>query len=143
MLYEDELTLVIPADHPLREFKKVSMRQAAELPMLLLGEEFQIRQIWQAQLASLGRRPQVQAELNNMAGILDSLPHTRWRRCCRALAKSPRQQGPAVETPERAPGTAEGRPGVSRCAAPAGLDGIVAHLAGRSETREHHRWMAG
>ncbi|MCX2543949.1 LysR family transcriptional regulator [Pseudomonas sp. COW5] len=77
MLYEDELTLVIPADHPLHEFKKVSMSQAAELPMLLLGEEFQIRQIWQAQLASLGRRPQVQAELNNMVGILDSLPHTR------------------------------------------------------------------
>ncbi|MCU0116681.1 LysR family transcriptional regulator [Pseudomonas sp. B2M1-30] len=77
MLYEDELTLVIPADHPLREFKKVSMSQAAELPMLLLGEEFQIRQIWQAQLANLGRRPQVQAELNNMVGILDSLPHTR------------------------------------------------------------------
>ena len=77
MLYEDELTLVIPADHPLREFKKVSIRQAAELPMLLLGEEFQIRQIWQAQLTSLGRRPQVQAELNNMVGILDSLPHTK------------------------------------------------------------------
>ena len=77
MLYEDELTLVIPADHPLREFKKVSMSQAAELPMLLLGEEFQVRQIWQTQLAALGRRPQVQAELNNMAGILDSLPHTR------------------------------------------------------------------
>ncbi|MBP5149684.1 LysR family transcriptional regulator substrate-binding protein, partial [Pseudomonas protegens] len=76
-LYEDELTLVIPEQHPLREFKKVSMSQAAELPMLLLGEEFQIRQIWQAQLANLGRRPQVQAELNNMAGILDSLPHTR------------------------------------------------------------------
>ena len=77
LLYEDELTLVIPADHPLSEFKKVSMRQAAELPMLLLGEEFQIRQIWQAQLTSLGRRPQVQAELNTMLGILDSLPHTR------------------------------------------------------------------
>ncbi|MBT9264801.1 LysR family transcriptional regulator [Pseudomonas sp. MG-9] len=77
ILYEDELTLVIPADHPLREFKKVSISQAAELPMLLLGEEFQIRQIWQAQLTSLGRRPQVQAELNNMLGILDSLPHTK------------------------------------------------------------------
>jgi len=77
LLYEDKLTLVIPADHPLREFKKVSIRQAAELPMLLLGEEFQIRQIWQAQLTSLGRRPQVQAELNNMLGILDSLPHTK------------------------------------------------------------------
>jgi LysR family cyn operon transcriptional activator len=77
MLYEDELTLVIPEDHPLREFKKVSMAQAAELPMLLLGEEFQVRQIWQTQLASLGRRPHVQAELNNMAGILDSMPHTR------------------------------------------------------------------
>lgn len=35
-----------------------------------------MRQIWQAQLASQGRRPQVQAEMNNMAGILDSLSHT-------------------------------------------------------------------
>ncbi|MNE12836.1 HTH-type transcriptional regulator CynR [compost metagenome] len=76
LLYEDELQLVIPAQHPLREFKKVSMSQAAELPMLLLGEEFQVRQIWQAQLANLGRRPQVQAEMNSMAGILDSLPHS-------------------------------------------------------------------
>ena len=45
--------------------------------MLLLGEEFQVRQIWKNQLASLGRRPQVQAELNTMAGILESLPHTK------------------------------------------------------------------
>ncbi|CAI8764664.1 MULTISPECIES: LysR family transcriptional regulator [Pseudomonas] len=76
LLYEDELQLVIPNTHPLREFKKVSMKQAAELPMLLLGEEFQVRQIWQSQLANLGRRPQVQAEMNNMGGILDSLAHT-------------------------------------------------------------------
>src|SRR5450830_1008844 len=77
LLYEDELKVVIPEDHPLREFKKVSLTQAAELPMLLLGEEFQIRQIWQGQLSNLGRRPQVQAELNTMVGILDSLPHTK------------------------------------------------------------------
>ena len=75
-LYEDELQLVIAAQHPLREFKKVSLAQAAELPMLLLGEEFRIRQIWQEQLAALGRRPQVQAELNQMGGILDSLVHS-------------------------------------------------------------------
>jgi DNA-binding transcriptional LysR family regulator len=55
LLYEDELQLVIPDTHPLKDFKKVSIRQAAELPMLMLGEEFQIRQIWQAQLASQGR----------------------------------------------------------------------------------------
>ncbi|WP_426119249.1 LysR family transcriptional regulator [Pseudomonas sp. DSP3-2-2] len=77
LLYEDELKLVIPANHPLREFKKVSLAQAAELPMLLLGEEFQVRQIWQTQLANLGRRAHVQAELNNMTGILDSLAHTK------------------------------------------------------------------
>lgn len=76
LLYEDELQVVIPHTHPLREFKKVSLKQAAELPMILLGEEFQVRQIWQGQLANLGRRPQVQAEMNNMGGILDSLPHT-------------------------------------------------------------------
>ena len=77
LLYEDELKLVIPANHPLREFKKVSMSQAAELPMLLLGEEFQVRQIWQTQLSNLGRRAHVQAELNNQAGILDSLAHMK------------------------------------------------------------------
>ncbi|WP_374441780.1 LysR family transcriptional regulator [Pseudomonas panipatensis] len=77
-LYPDELQLVIPADHPLREFKKVSLAQAAELPMLLLGEEFRARQIWQEQLAAIGRRPRVQAELNHMTGILDSLPHSRF-----------------------------------------------------------------
>lgn len=76
LLYEDELQLVMPASHPLREFKKVSLNQAADLPMLLLGEEFQVRQLWQAQLANLGRRPHVQAELNSMAVILDSLEHT-------------------------------------------------------------------
>lgn len=76
LLYEDELQLVIPTGHPLREFKKVSVSQAAELPMLLLGEEYQVRQVWQAQLAILGRRPRVQAELNSMAGILDSLLNT-------------------------------------------------------------------
>ncbi|MDB6048688.1 MAG: LysR family transcriptional regulator [Pseudomonas sp.] len=76
LLYEDELQLVIPAAHPLREFKKVSVSQAAELPMLLLGEEYQVRQIWQAQLANLGRRPHVQGELNSMTGILDSLLNT-------------------------------------------------------------------
>lgn len=77
-LYPDELQLVIPEDHPLREFKKVSLAQAAELPMLLLGEEFRARQIWQEQLAAIGRRPRVQAELNHMSGILDSLPHSRF-----------------------------------------------------------------
>lgn len=76
LLYEDELQLVIPAAHPLREFKKVSVSQAAELPMLLLSEEYQVRQLWQAQLAILGRRPHVQAELNSMTGILDSLINT-------------------------------------------------------------------
>lgn len=76
-LYEDELQLVVSEDHPLREFKKVSLHQAAEQPMLLLGEEFRARQIWQEQLAAIGRRPQIQAELNHMLGILDSLPNTQ------------------------------------------------------------------
>ncbi len=76
LLYEDELQVVIPTEHPLRAFKRVSLVQAADLQMLLLGEEFQLRQIWQGQLANLGRRPQVQAELNTMAAILDSLPGT-------------------------------------------------------------------
>lgn len=73
-LFEDELKLVMGPTHALREFKKVSLVQAVEQPMLLLGEEFRIRQIWQEQLAVIGRRAQVQAEVNQLAAILDSLP---------------------------------------------------------------------
>lgn len=98
-LYEDELQLVIPVDHPLREFKKVSLSQAAELPMLLLGEEFQVRQIWQAQLATLGRRPQVQAELNNMAGILDSLPYSKLATVLPGRSRQNRDEGELLWKP--------------------------------------------
>ncbi|MFG9942389.1 LysR family transcriptional regulator substrate-binding protein [Pseudomonas aeruginosa] len=76
-LYEDELQLVIPEEHPLKEFRKVSLAQAAELPMLLLGED-SVPPGSGEQLAAIGRRPRVQAELNHMSGILDSLPQTRF-----------------------------------------------------------------
>lgn len=75
-LFEDELKLVMSEQHPLKDFKKVSLVQAVEQPMLLLGEEFRIRQIWQEQVAGIGRRANVQAELNNLSGILDSLNHS-------------------------------------------------------------------
>jgi len=75
-LYEDELQLVVAPGHALQAFRKVSLAQAAGLPLLMLGEEFRVRQIWQEQLAAIGRRPQVQAEMNQMGAILDSLPHT-------------------------------------------------------------------
>ena len=38
-LYEDELQLVIPEEHPLKEFRKVSLAQAAELPTLRVGDQ--------------------------------------------------------------------------------------------------------
>lgn len=76
LLYEDELQVVMRDEHPLREFRKVSLAQAASLPSMMLGEEFRVRQIWQEQLATIGQRPQVQAELNHMGAILDSLPQT-------------------------------------------------------------------
>lgn len=79
------------------------MSQAAQLPMLLLGEEFQVRQIWQAQLANLGR-----------------------------FATGTRQQGAVVETTERAEGAAESWLGVSGCAAATGLAGLIAYVAGGS-----------
>ncbi|PAU63771.1 LysR family transcriptional regulator [Pseudomonas indica] len=76
-VYEDELNLVVAEDHPLKDFRKVSVAQAAEQPMMLLGEEFRTRQIWEEQLARIGRQPQVQMELNQMNGILDSLGRAR------------------------------------------------------------------
>ena len=134
MLYEDELTLVIPADHPLREFKKVSMSQAAELPMLLLGEEFQVRQIWQTQLASLGTTP-AGAGRTEQHGRDSRQPaaHAAGDGAARTLAEDPWQPGTAVETPERTAGAAESRVGVSRCATATGLAGLVADIAGRSD----------
>jgi DNA-binding transcriptional LysR family regulator len=75
-VYEDELHLVIAAQHPLKDFTRVSVAQTAEVQAMLLGEEFRVRQIWQEQLARLGRQANVQAELNQMNGILDSLAGT-------------------------------------------------------------------
>ena len=75
-LFEDELQVVMRPTHPLKAFKKVSLVQAVEQPMLLLGEEFRIRQIWQEHVSSIGRRANVQAELNNLSGILDSLANS-------------------------------------------------------------------
>lgn len=72
-VYEDELNLVLAPDHPLQDCREVSLSQAAGLPMLLLGEEFHIRQVWQEHLARVRRRVNVRAELNQMNGILDSL----------------------------------------------------------------------
>jgi LysR family cyn operon transcriptional activator len=73
-LFEDEMQLVIGPEHPLKEFRKVSVAQAAALPMLLLGEEYRVRQVWQEQLAVLGRRPHVSAELNHVSAVLGGLP---------------------------------------------------------------------
>ena len=137
LLYEDELKLVIPANHPLREFKKVSMSQAAELPMLLLGEEFQVRQIWQSQLSNLGRRPHVQAELNNMAGILDSLSHMKLATVLPGRAGHSRERRIVVETAERTEGAVADRTCVSRCtttANDAGAAEVGARRSGQSQT---------
>lgn len=99
-LYEDELTLVIPADHPLREFKKVSMSQAAELPMLLLGEEFRAAdlagttgQSW-APAAGAGRAEQHGGDSRQPAA------HAAGDCAARTLAKDPWRPRVAVETTE-------------------------------------------
>ena len=117
LLYEDELQLVIPADHPLREFKKVSLTQAAELPMLLLGEEFQVRQIWQSQAQQHGRDSRQFAA------------HQIGHGAAGAFASRTRRQGAALETAQRAEGAIESGVGVSRCATPASHIGVTAHVA--------------
>ncbi|WP_462380063.1 LysR family transcriptional regulator [Pseudomonas sp. Marseille-QA0892] len=98
-LYEDELQLVIGEQHPLREFRKVSLAQAAELPMVLLGEEYRVRQIWQEQLANIGRRPRVEAELNHMSTILDSLRQSTLATVLPSRARKMEQEGALLWKP--------------------------------------------
>ena len=98
-LYEDELQLVVGEQHPLREFRKVSLAQAAELPMVLLGEEYRVRQIWQEQLAIIGRRPRVEAELNHMSTILDSLRQSTLGTVLPSRARKMEQEGALLWKP--------------------------------------------
>ncbi len=131
-LYEDELQLVIPEEHPLKEFRKVSLAQAAELPMLLLGEEFRARQIWQEQLAAIGTAA---------AGAGGTEPHERDSRQPAADPLRHRSTGQgtadalepaaAVETAQRTAHPAEGRPGLPRRATPARQRRAAALAAGR------------
>jgi DNA-binding transcriptional LysR family regulator len=131
LLYEDELKLVIPRT-TLREFKKVSLTPGGRTADAAAGRRVPDPPDLAGQLANLGRRPQVQAEMNNMAGILDSLPHTALATVLPGRAKEPHgMPGTAVEALERArvplkwPGAA--MPSVSR------RRGVAAHIAGRRD----------
>lgn len=130
-LYEDELQLVIPEEHPLKEFRKVSLAQAAELPMLLLGEEFRARQIWQEQLAAIGRRPRVQAELNHERDSRQPAADPLRHRSTGQGTADALEPAAAVETAQRTAHPAEGRPGLPRRATPARQRRAAALAAGR------------
>lgn len=65
-----------PRGTPVEEFRKNC--PGAWSCRCCCSAEFRARQIWQEQLAAIGRRPRVQAELNRMSRILDSLPQTRF-----------------------------------------------------------------
>ena len=116
-LYEDELQLVIPEEHPLKEFRKVSLAQAAELPMLLRRDR-------PAAAGAGGTEPH---ERDSRQPAADPLRH---RSTGQGTADA-LEPAAAVETAQRTAHPAEGRPGLPRRATPARQRRAAALAAGR------------
>jgi DNA-binding transcriptional LysR family regulator len=137
MLYEDELTLVIPADHPLR------IQEGLHAPGGRVAD------------AAAGRRVSDPADLAGATGQPGATPAgTGGAEQHGGDSRQPAAHALATVLPGRSRRTRQqaccGNPErarvplkvglVSRCAAPAGVDGIAAHLAGRSDAMAP-RWM--
>lgn len=82
LLYEDELKVVIPEDHPLREFKKVSLKQAAELPMLLLGKSFRLGRSGKANCPTSGGVRKCRRNSIPWWAFSTACLTPAWRPCC-------------------------------------------------------------
>lgn len=88
LLYEDELKVVIPDDHPLREFKKVSLKQAAELPMLLLGRSFKSGRSGRASWPTWGGARRCKRSSTPWWEYSTACPTPSWRRCYRGAPRT-------------------------------------------------------
>jgi len=107
-LYHEEMVLVVAPGHPLARRKRVRMVELHRLPMVLLPASFATRQMLDECFRSCGAEPQVVAEINTLAPIMDLVAKTELAAIVAANVVLP-QSGLVVvrlesPTPVRTPG---------------------------------------
>ncbi|MCH8529568.1 MAG: LysR family transcriptional regulator [Saccharospirillum sp.] len=75
-LYNEEMKLVMAANHPLAKRKKVRMVELTGLQMALLTPNFSTRQLLEECFQSAGARPVIVAELNAISPMLELVRRT-------------------------------------------------------------------
>ena len=76
-LYNEEMVLVVASGHPLARRKRVRMVELHGLPMVLLPPSFVTRQMLDECFRACGAEPQVAAEINTLAPMLQLVAKTR------------------------------------------------------------------
>ncbi len=69
-LFDEELALILRADHPLAHHSRVSVSQLDGLPMVLLSNTFCTRRLWEENARLAAAQPQVVMEMNTVGSIL-------------------------------------------------------------------------
>lgn len=138
-LYNEEMVLVVARDHPLARRKRVRMVELHRLPMALLPSSFATRQMLDECFRSCGAEPQVVAEINTLAPMVELVAKTQLASIVAANAV-PAHSGLVIvrlesPTPVRTPGMLWSP--LAREAAPTrAFSAIVRKLAFRSSLRD-------
>jgi len=72
-LYEEEMVLVVPRDHPLASRKRIRMSELHRQALVLLTADFATRRMLDDWFVSVGAAPLILAEMNAIAPILGVL----------------------------------------------------------------------
>jgi len=107
-LYNEQLRLVVAANHPLAKRKRVRMVELHHLRMVLLPRQFFTRQLLEDCFEAAGSRPHVVAELNTIAPSIELIRRTDLAGIITETAISPADDIRIVPlqdpTPVRTPG---------------------------------------
>jgi LysR family cyn operon transcriptional activator len=76
-LFQEPLTLVVGAKHPLAQRKRVKLSALDGQPLTLLTTEFPSRRMLEGRFASVGAKPQIVLEINSVQAILASVSCTQ------------------------------------------------------------------
>ncbi|MBC8099933.1 MAG: LysR family transcriptional regulator [Armatimonadetes bacterium] len=75
-LFEEQLMLVVRADHPLARQASVNVSALHAMPMVMLTHTFCTRRLWEASARLASAQPKVVLELNTVSGILAAVAKT-------------------------------------------------------------------
>jgi LysR family cyn operon transcriptional activator len=139
-LYNEEMVLIVAKTHPLARRKRVRMVELHRLPMVLLPASFATRQMLDECFRACGAEPQVVAEINTLAPMMELVSQTQLASIVAANVVPPAHTGLEVvrlesPTPVRTPGMLWS-PTARDAAATRAFSAIVRKLAFRSSLLE-------